>query len=403
MSSRNYVLLHKYQKGDTPPSGANRGLFLSKYAGPNLVFDNNKQEWKKQANENALNKGVGLKSNTSKLESFHDWAKDLKGRQSFTLRTQARLLIDMAGGVLENANINLDRISGEPFISGSAVKGCSRASVLAELREWSTESGSPGEQLKQFSSKKAALVAIARVFGVSAEDFKGDGDYKWAVADDTEVMAAAQKALGLTDKVQSLAGKVAFLPAYPRKSGTKLELDVLTSHHQKYYGGSIPATDTENPIPVLFPAVPEGTEFCFYVLTLHGGSDEDTKNAAAWLSEGLKNCGIGAKTSAGYGWFGEGSGQSASPRIDTVAIEKGIEVIENKYEGDYTEVTFQNKIMELAKKPNLFNKLVDELETLKKPENKTWLKRFLEETESGKNYKALHGKNWYTDLKEPNV
>ena len=49
-------------------------------------------------------------------------------------RLQSRLMVNMAGGVMENAGLCLDRF-GLPLIPGSAVKGCARRTALAALRE----------------------------------------------------------------------------------------------------------------------------------------------------------------------------------------------------------------------------------------------------------------------------
>ena len=41
----------------------------------------------------------------------------------------SRLMVDLAGGVMENANLNLDRY-GLPRIPGSAIKGLARRMAL---------------------------------------------------------------------------------------------------------------------------------------------------------------------------------------------------------------------------------------------------------------------------------
>jgi CRISPR/Cas system CMR subunit Cmr6 (Cas7 group RAMP superfamily) len=47
---------------------------------------------------------------------------------------QSRLLVNMAGGVMENAGLCLDRV-GLPYIPGSAVKGCARRMATQQLPE----------------------------------------------------------------------------------------------------------------------------------------------------------------------------------------------------------------------------------------------------------------------------
>jgi len=368
------LLLRKRLKTTNLPQYANRGLFFSKYV---------ERSSSDKGNQNTLKKGVGLTSNTPKLESFHKWAKQLKGVESFTLETKARLLIDMAGGVLENANINLDRISGEPFIAGSALKGCARTVAIEKLKELC-------DAEKPIKEQKELLDQIISIFGHN----EGDSDILFAFANTDKIDNELKKSVEA-----SSAAKVAFLPAYPIKANEALDIDVMTPHHQKYYGGDekMPeATDTENPIPVFFPAVPQEKKFGFYVIPVHGGTDADTQLAMEWLKEGLTVNGIGAKTNAGYGWFGEK--EKEPERIDHIAEEKGLEVVHVEHKGDYSKVTFEKKIMELASNPGQYNKLKIEVENLKKPENIDWLKEFIEKTKTGKDYKKLRSKDWYTDL-----
>jgi CRISPR/Cas system CMR subunit Cmr6 (Cas7 group RAMP superfamily) len=52
-------------------------------------------------------------------------------------------MVNMAGGVMENAGLCLDRF-GLPYIPGSAVKGCARRTALAALREWCETGQQPG-------------------------------------------------------------------------------------------------------------------------------------------------------------------------------------------------------------------------------------------------------------------
>jgi hypothetical protein len=126
----------------------------------------------------------------------------------------------------------------------------------------------------------------------------------------------------------NLAGNVSFLPAYPvdLPAGTdingtktptlgKLELDVVTCHHRDYYDGKRPtATDTEAPVPVVFPAVAPGHVFTFAMRKLRTASDEDLQRARTWLQTGLQAFGLGAKTSAGYGWF------NTSEKVQTAVL-----------------------------------------------------------------------------------
>gem|GEM_PF-5039651 len=133
---------------------------------------------------------------------------------------------------------------------------------------------------------------------------------------------------------------VSFWPAYPIDLGTigkveglplevpklgELELDVVTCHHFYYYRRNLQiATDTEEPIPVVFPAVAAGHVFAFPLALLRKTHYPVIDWAQTWLKTGLSKFGIGAKTSAGYGWF------DWSETIQTIA-KNHVNATINKY------------------------------------------------------------------------
>lgn len=209
---------------------------------------------------------------------------------------QSRLMVNMAGGVMENAGLCLDRF-GMPYIPGSAVKGCARRAALAALHEWTTTGTKPGsapddadnlfaEACRPFASPEEMLARIALVFGWTDSDWKDSRnkrdqptcDFVWATEQEmdptkpstpsqpTSITTRQQAArllaqhLGLTipadapqpwTHLPSFAGSVGFLHASPVRVDNggsadgfnlplptvgKLELDVLTCHHREYYG-----------------------------------------------------------------------------------------------------------------------------------------------------------------------
>lgn len=89
------------------------------------------------------------------------------------------------------------------------------------------------------------------------------------------------------------------------------DVDVLTVHHQGYYGdssGSAAATDNEPPVPVHFLTLRPDLTFAVPVgLTGYGkrGSKERQElcvdAAISILKSALQLCGVGAKTGSGYG------------------------------------------------------------------------------------------------------
>src|SRR5208282_3126445 len=82
---------------------------------------------------------------------------------------QSRLMVNMAGGVMENAGLCLDRF-GLPYIPGSAVKGCARRMAIQRLIE-----------VELPSVKSDLLIQIALAFGWGEQDWsseKTDGRFK---------------------------------------------------------------------------------------------------------------------------------------------------------------------------------------------------------------------------------
>jgi CRISPR type III-B/RAMP module RAMP protein Cmr6 len=328
-----------------------RSLFLDRFAYPGAKDSGEhhpRRDW-----FNALRgKPVWPSAGNARREWLTSMAED-EGGQLLYAQLQSRLMVNMAGGVMENAGLCLDRF-GLPYLPGSAVKGCARRAALAALHEWCEAGGKPEHKpsgddnvftsaCASFASPADLLAAIARVFGWCEQDWslarKEDryvADFAWACGSAPEAIwkAAAEKLAGdfgwrIDDKHHStpwkslpnFAGNVSFLPAYPVDLGRtgrvdglptevpalgKLELDVVTCHHGEYYRGNpafASAPDSEEPVPVLFPAVASGHVFTFAVHKLRTASADDLQRARAWLHTGLQTFGLGAKTSAGYGWF----------------------------------------------------------------------------------------------------
>lgn len=197
-----------------------------------------------------------------------------KGAVSFVATLGGRLIVNQAGGVLENAGLCLHPHFNAPYIPGSAVKGCARH---AAWQAW--------DEAEDGEAKIVAAKEVAEIFGYPTGDKDLDEYLK--------VNCGYEKAQ---------SGKVAFLAAVPETTA-KLVVDVVTCHHPEYYAGSQPdAIDNEAPIPNPFPAVKEGARFVFSLASC--GADGGTlKQAKHWLVSALTENGIGAKTAAGYGWF----------------------------------------------------------------------------------------------------
>ncbi|MGH8023375.1 MAG: type III-B CRISPR module RAMP protein Cmr6 [Limisphaerales bacterium] len=282
--------------GDNAEKCESRSLFMDRFAQPDAKEDNRRSWFEKLLKRDPIRLPRGPIANG-------------RGKVLYA-QLQSRLMVNMAGGVMENAGLCLDRF-GLPFIPGSAVKGCARRMAIQELFE------------AQADSKTRLLTQIALAFGWSKQDWgcekKDDrfkSDFAFAVGEEGWGNVSAQAKSSLPE-ADNFAGSVSFLPARPMDIAGlemplrpprlgELEMDVVTCHHGQYYASNDPnavAPDDEDPNPVLFPAVAAGHVFAFTVLPLRDGTPDLLAKAYQWLAEGLRQFGLGAKTAAGYGWF----------------------------------------------------------------------------------------------------
>lgn len=222
-----------------------------------------------------------------------DLEESYSGRAvTFVASLGGRLLINMAGGVMENSGLALDRITGLPFIPGSAVKGIARHCALWEIH---CETNSN----KQINLLRSALA----IFGFSPNDLARRGDFAWAVSDNQQALSTA-----LNDfNTDTYKGICSFIAGQPSSTDClNIVAEVLTPHYNN------------NLRPIFFPAVEAGSEFGFAIIAqreiqVPGLTQlQVLEGAKNWLQQALTQNGIGAKTGAGYGWF----------RIDPQAEEK---------------------------------------------------------------------------------
>ena len=202
-----------------------------------------------------------------------------KGSVSFVATLGGRLIVNQAGGILENAGLCLHPHFNAPYIPGSAVKGCARH---AAWQAWN--------DADEGDAKLAAAKEVAEIFGFPTGDTKPKDPKKVEPGriylDDYLIRQGVYKA---TD---AFIGKVAFLAAVPEKTA-RIVSDVLTPH-----GGN----DWTDPVPCVFPAVEAGCGFVFTLVPL-AGDGKLLDKAMRHLQTGLVKNGIGAKTNAGYGHF----------------------------------------------------------------------------------------------------
>jgi CRISPR-associated protein Cmr6 len=184
-------------------------------------------------------------------KSFYDrWEKSLAevGAQTRRVRVLGRLSIGLGGESILETSISLHRTYGVPYIPGSALKGLAARYARKRLDNWK-------------------------------------GEHSKVLFGDTDV-----------------AGYVTFFDALyipeSAKANTPLALDVMNVHHPEYYRGKNAApTDWDSPTPISFLSATGA-----YSIALRG-PDEWVDAAFEILAHALKEEGIGAKTSSGYGWM----------------------------------------------------------------------------------------------------
>jgi len=161
-----------------------------------------------------------------------------------------RFVVGLGAAHVLETGITLHRIFGLPIIPGSALKGVARA--YAQLVEGKPE-------------------------------------------DDPELIAI----FGTTER----AGSVVFLDAIPLEV-PNFQLDIMNSHYPNYYRApeKNPPADWESPNPVFFLTVTE-TPYRFAIASRSEQGNHLLDLAERWLKGALTELGIGAKTSADYGFW----------------------------------------------------------------------------------------------------
>lgn len=194
---------------------------------------------------------------------YQRWCNGLEqaGAKSKEATVKGRLAIGLGDESVLETSISLHRTYGVPYIPGSALKGLAAAYTRQKL----------DDQWQQETAESPSPYAI--LFGQAKKEDKPES---------TE-----------------MAGYVTFFDAlYIPQSGANgqaLHPDVMTVHHPDYYQKDKPPADWDNPTPIHFL-----TATGKYLIALKG-PDEWVETAFEILTLALKEVGIGAKTSSGYG------------------------------------------------------------------------------------------------------
>ena len=205
---------------------------------------------------------------------------------TISAKVDGRLMTGLPlGGTLETG-VTTHHTYGMPMIAGSSVKGAVRsyAEFLFAKRkdgeiEYSITKDAKGNEIKayQFDNDKQAILDV--LFGSDDDENPNAGYLIWHDAWWIPPVTSDAK-LSTGEQNRPFAE------------------EVVTVHHQKYYqGGLEEALDIENPIPNQQLAV-QGS-FYFVIEGVYAW----VQYAKKLLEQTLQQQGLGAKSSAGYGYF----------------------------------------------------------------------------------------------------
>jgi len=246
------------------------GLWMDKYLTDQTTGDGAADDEARGAKGELLAQVASIAVPELYRPAFTRRQRALESSGRYVIRARARALGRAVVGLGQKGpteiGICLEHTWGVPILPGSSLKGVAAAAahLLHGGDEWAKRTSVSGNDAS-----------------------RAPNSHDWL--------------FGTTDEM----GAVSFLDAWLEPGCSRpLDLDVMTVHHQKYYGGETrpsgdvyPPSDMDSPNPVAFLS----TGGTFVVLI--EGDQAWVETAFELLKEGLEQLGIGAKTNAGYGRF----------------------------------------------------------------------------------------------------
>jgi CRISPR-associated protein Cmr6 len=202
--------------------------------------------------------------------------------EKFEATTSWRLVIGLGASHPQETSMTLHHIYGIPYIPGSAIKGVTRYWAILKFAEEMCKN--ENLEFEKAIEKVSKALENGEKIDLKVEDL----EFNQLI----EIFG--------TQKQQ---GKVIFFDAYP-VGEINLKIDVMNPHYPEYYSKGQAPTDWQNPIPIKFLTV-ENTKFQFYLAVRGKNSNKILEKTKELCLEALKEHGIGAKTSLGYGIFEE--------------------------------------------------------------------------------------------------
>jgi CRISPR-associated protein Cmr6 len=264
----------------------NPALIFGKFI-PYTLEKNEEKENKDKYLELVIKETNFLLQNTYLLKCLHEriehWIKNMGNNfEKFEATTSWRLVIGLGASHPQETSMTLHHIYGIPYIPGNAIKGVTRHWAVLKFAE-------EMNKIENIKFEKAIEEVSKALENGEKIDLK---------VEDLEFNQLIE--IFGTQKQQ---GKVIFFDAYP-VGDINLKIDVMNPHYPEYYSKGQAPTDWQNPIPIKFLTV-ENTKFQFYLAVRGKNSNKILEKAKELCLEALKEHGIGAKTSLGYGIFEE--------------------------------------------------------------------------------------------------
>lgn len=318
-------------------SSAHRGLLLDKFVRDQGGKENNARQH--------LIDGVCGMTYKVELESLYQAAYarwkalwTLSESVAFEATTAAPLAIGHGAKGVIDGGVRLHRTYGLPLIPGSSVRGALSAFVDEKLGGKHPELWSAGSRPGE-------------------ENPNAQGSYHRLLFGDT-----------------ALAGRLAFEDAWwVPAAGHPLRRDVITPHHQAYYTGNatqrVEPAETDDPVPVTIPVVPQGSQFLFIVAWRSRPGDNPIE-AQKWLGlvqfllpQMLAQQGLGAKRSQGYGRMTAES--AATSTAATAADNSGPSLAGPQWTNQLQ--SYKSRLPQLLQQIDSLKKKLDELERMGEP------------------------------------
>ncbi|HLJ54446.1 MAG TPA: type III-B CRISPR module RAMP protein Cmr6 [Chthonomonadaceae bacterium] len=270
-----------------------------------LLRDRRLIDHKETPKEQLLNALMNIRPSAVYCRAFARWraTAETRGCLTLTAETAGSLAVGLGNASPLENGLSIHHTYGMPALPGSSIKGV--------LRRAAERGG-----IKSSSPEFGALFGVPPPRAARAA---ADGDPEPVSAGESEAVRGTPARKG------GSAGAAIFWDAWfdPHSFDRDPKVgpfhrDVITVHHQKYYGsrgaGENWPTDFDNPVPVPFLVVPPGAKFLFAV-----ECPAPEWRALVWemLVYALTEFGLGGKTNAGYGRFRvedeSGPAASASP------------------------------------------------------------------------------------------